>query len=145
MHVRSLPAGRRLTGDPAAQLTHLLPVERSRLAADLDREADAALQDGHCVLAERLSARAADLRASCRVPEQLPLHDERRLRLGSEHLIKLGPRLLTNFLMQLVQERRDLAGLLELLDQWRARLTPEMVRASGAHRFPPPPLREVRR
>ena len=61
--------------------------------------------------------------------------DTLRLQRGAEHLHRLGPRATAEFIVQIVKERRDLTGTLALLDQWRARLSPEMVRLVGADRF----------
>ncbi len=69
--------------------------------------------------------------------------DALRLRRGAEHLHGLGPRAVAELLAQVVRERRDLAATLELLDDWRAGLSPELLRAAGGDRFPSRPLRVV--
>ena len=69
--------------------------------------------------------------------------DALRLQLGAEHVHRLGARALAEFLAELARDRSDLAATLDRLDRWRAGLSPELIRAAGADRFPPRPLREV--
>jgi hypothetical protein len=59
------------------------------------------------------------------------------MRRGSEHLHRLGPRAMAEFLAEIAAAQGCGAELLARLDDWRARLTPELVRAVGADRFPP--------
>lgn len=69
--------------------------------------------------------------------------DTLRLQRGAEHVHHLGARALAELLAELACDRCDLAGTLDRLDAWRARLTPELVRAAGGDRFAPRPLHEV--
>ena len=69
--------------------------------------------------------------------------DALRLQRGAEHLHRLGARALAELLAQVAREGRDLDGVLDLLDAWRAGLTPELLHAAGGDRFPPRPLRVV--
>ena len=60
-----------------------------------------------------------------------------RFQRGAEHLHRLGPRATAEFLAEIVRAHgieRDVAAR---LDAWRDALTPELVRAAGADRFPP--------
>jgi hypothetical protein len=58
-----------------------------------------------------------------------------RLQRGAEHVHTLGPRAVAELLAQVAREGRDLPGTLDLLDDWRAGLSPEMIRAAGGDRF----------
>ena len=69
--------------------------------------------------------------------------DALRLQRGAEHVHRLGARALAELLAELARDRCDLVGTLDILDAWRAGLTPELLRAAGGDRFPPRPLREV--
>ena len=62
--------------------------------------------------------------------------DTLRLRRGAEHVHTLGPRAVAELLAQVAREGRDLPGTLDLLDNWRAGLSPELVRAAGGDHFP---------
>jgi hypothetical protein len=55
-----------------------------------------------------------------------------RLQRGAEHLHRLGPRVVGEFLLELA----DAQTVLELLDAYRRRITPQMVLAAGGDRFP---------
>jgi hypothetical protein len=64
--------------------------------------------------------------------------DVRRFRPGVAHLRALGDRPHAEFLLE-VCDAHDIEPLdmLQRLDRWRERLTPELVRAAGADRWPP--------
>jgi hypothetical protein len=136
--------GHRLTGDVHQLVATMPPPQRLRCASYLDRESDHALHLGNGDRAERCSERAAAIRATCLTPEHLGPRDERRFCEGWKAVTALGVRPSGMFLLQVVQEGRDLLGLLDLLDQWRAStVTPQMVQAAGGDRFPLRPLRRV--
>lgn len=59
-----------------------------------------------------------------------------RLQRGAEHVHRLGARALAELLAQVAREGRDLPATLDLLDDWRAGLSLEMIGAAGADRFP---------
>ena len=69
--------------------------------------------------------------------------DALRLQRGAQHLYDLGPRAVAEMVAHVAREGLDLPGVLDLMDQWRDGLTPELVRAAGGDRFPPRPLRVV--
>jgi hypothetical protein len=75
------------------------------------------------------------------------LHPLVRLRLqrGAEHLHLLGPRALAEFLVEI--DRRIGGGpcIFGLLAEYQERLSPELLRAVAADRFPKRPLRAVPR
>jgi len=56
---------------------------------------------------------------------------------GSAQLHSLGPRALCEFLTEVGAAHDCLAAIVGKLTVWRARLTPEMITAAGADRFPP--------
>lgn len=60
-----------------------------------------------------------------------------RLRRGAEHLVRLGPRAVSEFLLESAQDKDDVPTILDRLDYWRKCLTPELLRDVGADRFPP--------
>ena len=62
--------------------------------------------------------------------------DALRFQRGAEHVHTLGPRAIAELLAQVAREGRDLPGTLDLLDNWRAGLSPEMVRAAAGDCFP---------
>lgn len=62
--------------------------------------------------------------------------DTLRLQRGAEHVHMLGARAVAKLLAQVAREGRDLPATLDLLDGWRAGLSPEMVRVAGGDRFP---------
>ena len=66
-----------------------------------------------------------------------------RLRRGAEHLHCLGPRAVAGLLAEVGRDHECLADIIRRTDQWRARLSPEMLRAVGCDRFPPPALQPV--
>jgi hypothetical protein len=69
--------------------------------------------------------------------------DTLRIQRGAEHVHRLGARALAELLAELARDRCDLAGTLDLLDAWRAGLSPELLHAAGGDRFPPRPLHQV--
>ncbi len=69
--------------------------------------------------------------------------DVLRLQRGSEHLHALGPRATAEALAEIAERIGGMPAILGLLEEYRRRLTPAMVRAVQADRFPPRPLREV--
>ncbi len=66
-----------------------------------------------------------------------------RLQRGVEHLHKLGPRATAEALAEMADRIGGLPALLGILAEYERRLTPGMVRAAGADRFPTRPLRQV--
>lgn len=60
-----------------------------------------------------------------------------RLRRGAEHLNHLGTRPTAEFMLAFARDHDAEDDLLARLDLWRELLTPEMVKAAGADRFPP--------
>jgi len=69
--------------------------------------------------------------------------DALRLQRGAEHVHRLGARAVAELLAQVANERRDLPAVLELLDDWRAGLSPELLHAIGGDRFPRRPILAV--
>jgi hypothetical protein len=59
-----------------------------------------------------------------------------RYRRGAEHLCRLGPRAVAEFLAEIADAHGAESDVLHRRDDWR-RLTPAMVGAAGADRFPP--------
>ena len=70
--------------------------------------------------------------------------DRMRLERGGGHLHALGPRATAMLLATLAERTGGAPGMLGLLAEYE-RLTPHMVRAIGADRFPHPPLHLVER
>ena len=60
-----------------------------------------------------------------------------RLRRGAEHLCSLGGRATFEFLREIGNEHGIAEHIAAKLDLWRARLTPDLLRAVGGDRFPP--------
>jgi hypothetical protein len=60
-----------------------------------------------------------------------------RLRRGAEHLTRLGARSTAEFLAEVARDHGIEDDLLARLDLWRDLVTPAMVAAAGADRFPP--------
>ncbi len=60
-----------------------------------------------------------------------------RLRRGAGHLNVCGARATAEFLVAFARAHGVQDALLDSLDQWRDLLTPEMIEAAGADRFPP--------
>ena len=68
-----------------------------------------------------------------------------RLQRGSVHLVRLGPRALAEYLSELADQIGGLPAALTLLAKYERRVSPEMLRVTGGHRFPHRPLRLVPR
>jgi hypothetical protein len=73
-----------------------------------------------------------------RRPDQIEAHDVRLFCAGAQHLCTLGSRPTAEFLAELGRVYGISGEILERLNRWRDRLTPELVRAVGGDRFPPP-------
>jgi hypothetical protein len=58
-----------------------------------------------------------------------------RLWRGAEHLHRLGPRAIAEFL-NATTSSEEYARILDRLDEYRARLTPEMMELAGCTGFP---------
>jgi hypothetical protein len=59
-----------------------------------------------------------------------------RLRRGAEHLHRLGPRATAELLAEVAARIGGMPCMLELLAEYERRLTPGMLKAVGADRFP---------
>jgi hypothetical protein len=68
-----------------------------------------------------------------------------RLQRGAEHLHSLGPRATAELLAEVGHRIGGLSAIFTLLREYEVRLSPQMLRAIGGHRFPPRPLRVVPR
>ena len=68
-----------------------------------------------------------------------------RLQRGAEHLHALGPRATAELLAEVAQRTGGMPCVLELLAAFEERLTPAMIRAAGADRFPARRLHAVPR
>lgn len=62
--------------------------------------------------------------------------DRARLNRGAEHLIQLGPRALTEFLLELDSIVGGMPATLRLMAHYQARLSPALLQSAGGHRFP---------
>jgi hypothetical protein len=71
--------------------------------------------------------------------------DRLRLQRGAEHLYTLGPRATAELLAEVGDRIGGLPSIMELLSEYQQRLSPQMLRAVGGHRFPARPLRVVSR
>lgn len=73
------------------------------------------------------------------------LHPVTRLRLqrGAEHLHACGPRVTAELLAEVADRIGGMPAILTLLGEYQQRLSPQMLRAVGGHRFPPRPLHRV--
>jgi hypothetical protein len=71
--------------------------------------------------------------------------DRLRLQRGAEHLHALGARAQAEFLVEIGTRIGGLPCILGLLGEYQQRLSPQLLRAVGGHRFPPRPLRVVPR
>jgi hypothetical protein len=67
--------------------------------------------------------------------------DRLRLQRGVEHLCRLGPRAVAEFLVETSGQIGGLPCILGLLVEYERRLTPQKLRAFGGDRFPYRPLR----
>ncbi len=65
-----------------------------------------------------------------------PHHFEQRFRHGAEHVHRLRARALAELLAEIGREHGIVPDILERLDGY-GRLSPAMIRAAGADRFPP--------
>ena len=70
--------------------------------------------------------------------------DRQRLDRGAEHLHGLGARAMSEALATLAVRIGGVPALLAVLTEYE-RLTPGMVRVASADRFPPRPLRPIKR
>jgi hypothetical protein len=61
---------------------------------------------------------------------------ELRLQYGAEHLHSLGARAVAEFLTEIGSDRGDLLQIINMLSEYRRRLSPEMLRLAGGDRFP---------
>jgi hypothetical protein len=68
-----------------------------------------------------------------------------RLQRGAEHLHRLGPRAVSEFLAEIADKVGGWPMILGLLMQYEVRLTPQMLRVAGGDRLPTLPLRVVPR
>lgn len=71
--------------------------------------------------------------------------DRMCLERGAQHLHDLGARATAEFLIDVAEHIGGMPCILGRLEEYRWRLTPEMIRAVGADRFPPRQLRGVPR
>jgi hypothetical protein len=65
-----------------------------------------------------------------------------RLQRDCRHLHSLGPHALSEALLEIADRTRGLSEICETLVEYR-RFTPDILRAIGGDRFPPPPLHLV--
>jgi hypothetical protein len=63
--------------------------------------------------------------------------DRLRLQRGAEHLTELGSRTVAEFLAEIADQIGGMPAMLRLLAEYQNRLTPEMIRAARADKFPP--------
>jgi hypothetical protein len=68
-----------------------------------------------------------------------------RLQRGCESLHRLGPRATAELLAEVAGKIGGLPAIVGLLSEYERRLSPEMLSAVGADRFPPRCLRAVPR
>jgi hypothetical protein len=71
--------------------------------------------------------------------------DRLRLQRGAEHLHSLGARAQAEFLAEVGDRIGGMPAIMGLLTEYQQRLSPQMLRAVGGHRFPARPLRVVPR
>ena len=71
--------------------------------------------------------------------------DRIRLQRGAEHLHRLGPRAIAELLAEVADRIGGLPCILGLLDEYKQRLSPQMLRTVGADRLPARRLRVVPR
>ena len=60
-----------------------------------------------------------------------------RLHRDAAYLHSLGPRAVAGFVHDLAQRIGGMPAALALLAEYRQRITPQMLRATGGDRFPP--------
>lgn len=63
-------------------------------------------------------------------------HPDDRIQHGAEHLHRLGFRATAEFLSEMIRRIGGRSSVIDLLEDYQRSLTPEMVRAAGADRFP---------
>ncbi len=68
-----------------------------------------------------------------------------RLQRGVDHLHRLGSRATAEALAEVADRIGGRPALLAVPTEYERRLTPTMIRAARADRFPPRPLREAAR
>jgi hypothetical protein len=71
--------------------------------------------------------------------------DRLRLQRNVEHPHALDPRATTELLAEVGHRNGGMPCILGLLGEYQQRLSPQMPRAVGSHRFPSRPLRVVPR
>jgi hypothetical protein len=71
--------------------------------------------------------------------------DRLRLQRGAEYLHACGPRTQAEFLAEVGQRIGGMPAIFTQLREYETRLSPQLLRAVGGHRFPPRPLRVVPR
>ncbi len=71
--------------------------------------------------------------------------DRMRLESGAIHLHACGPRAIAEFLAEIGATIGGTPCIMGKLEQYKRRLSPELLRAVGGDRFPPRPLRVVPR
>jgi hypothetical protein len=71
--------------------------------------------------------------------------DQLRLQRGVEHLHALGPRATAELLAEVGARIGGMPCILGLLGEYQQRLSPHLLRAVDAHRFPTRPMRVVPR
>ena len=71
--------------------------------------------------------------------------DVLRLQRGADHLHRLGARATAEALAEIADRIGGLPAILGILIEYEQKLTPAMIRAARADRFPPRPLRQVGR
>lgn len=64
------------------------------------------------------------------------MQDYLRLRNGAIHVYDLGPRAVGELLSEIGERFGATPEILDILDDWRANLAPEVVEAVGGRRFP---------
>jgi hypothetical protein len=67
------------------------------------------------------------------------------LQRGAEHLHQLGGRATAEFLAEVVDRIGGMPAIMGLLTEYQRRLSPQLLRSVGGHRFPSRPLRVVPR
>jgi hypothetical protein len=68
--------------------------------------------------------------------------DRLRLERGARHLHTLGPRVTAELLAEIGARTGGMPAIMRLLGEYK-RFSPQLLRAVGANRFPPRPLREL--
>jgi hypothetical protein len=71
--------------------------------------------------------------------------DHLRLERGAEHLHGLGARAVAELLAEVGDRIGGMPCILGILGEYQQRLSPQMLRAVGGHRFPTRPMRVVPR